>query len=265
MVLRNESPAGPAASRNTGVAAGEAPYVVFLDDDVRPAGELLARHADVFARHPGPVVSIGALLPPATGGLAAWDDWQADRVAREHRRLARGEASPSWTHLYTGNVAVRRVDFVEVGGFDDAFARQEDMELGFRLSQVGCRFVFEPAAVVWHEDERSLSSWLRLPAANARNDVLMDRLRPESDRLRSVQEDLRGRHWLLRLARRVLGRPALSERSARLAAWAGSSLYRLGARRPALAAFSLVWDLEYHRALVEATGRAEGKPPPSGP
>jgi GT2 family glycosyltransferase len=265
LVLRNESSVGPAASRNTGAAAGDAPYVVFLDDDVRPAGELLARHAGVFARNPGPVVSIGALLPPATGGLPPWDDWQADRVAREHRRLARGEVSPSWLHLYTGNVGVRRVDFVEVGGFDDAFARQEDMELGFRLSQLGCRFVFEPAAVAWHENEHSLSSWLRLPAANARNDVLMDRLRPESERLRSLHEELRGRHWLLRLARRALGRPAVSERSARLAAWAGTGLYRLGARRPALSAFSLAWDLEYHRGLAEATDRAEGKQPPSGP
>jgi GT2 family glycosyltransferase len=207
----------------------------------------------VLSRHPGPVVSIGPALTPAAAHLRPWDLWQADRLAREQARLRRGEVIPSWIHLYTGNVAVRRADLTAVGGFDVAFERQEDMELGFRLSQLGCRFVFEPTAVVWHQAEHSLADWLQIPAANARYDVLMDRLRPESGRLRWVRQDLRSRHWMLRVARRAFRHPAASRSVVRLAAAAGSALHRSGAHRLALPAFSLVWDLEYNRALAEAT------------
>jgi GT2 family glycosyltransferase len=254
LILRNDTSARPAASRNRGIAAGDARFVVFLDDDVVAHPELLARHHAMLVGHPGPVVSIGALLAPAAARMPPWDLWQADRLAREHARLSRGEVIPSWTHLYTGNAAVRRADLTAVGGFDEAFTRQEDMELGFRLHRHGCRFAFEPAALVWHQAEHSLSDWLHIPAANARNDVLMDRLRPDSGRLRSVREDLRSRHWMLRVARRALRHPTASRTAARLAASTGLLLHRGGAHRLALPAFSLVWDLEYNRALGEAAG-----------
>jgi GT2 family glycosyltransferase len=252
LVLRNESSKGPAASRNRGVAAGEARFLLFLDDDVRVHPELLARHYAVLDRNPRPVVSLGSVLPPADTPLAPWDLWQADRLAREHARLSRGDGVPTWTHVYTCNVALRRADFTAVGGFDVSFARQEDIELGFRLSQLGCRFVFEPAAVAWHYAEHSLADWLRLHSASAHYDALIDRLRPESSRLRSVREDLHRRHWLLRVARRGLRHPTVSRRAVRLASMAGGALHRAGAERLALPAFSLVWDLEYNRALAEA-------------
>jgi GT2 family glycosyltransferase len=249
LVLRNEEAMGPAASRNRGLEAGEAPVVVFLDDDVIAHPELLARHRDVFVRRPGPVVSIGSLRPPPGARLPPWDRWQADRLAREEGRLARGEADASWTHLYSGNVAVRRVELQAVGGFDPLFARQEDVELGYRLSRVGCRFVFEPTAVVWHDARHSLADWLRIPAASAAYDELIDRLRPESGRLRAVRDELAGRHWLLRAARRALVATALDRPAEYLAIAAGRILHRAGAGRVGLLAFSLVWDLEYHRAL----------------
>lgn len=262
LVLRNEHPLGPAASRNRGVAAGDAPHVLFLDDDVRSHPELIAGHAAAFARHRDAVVSIGALLPPPAGRLPPWDLWQADRLAREQTRLERGEARASWAHLYTGNVALRRADFEAVGGFDTAFARQEDMELGYRLSELGCRFVFTPAALVWHDARHSLDDWLRIPAASARYDVLMDRLRPGSGRLDSVRQGMSERHLLLRAARRALVRPAAARAAERLAIAAGRSLHQAGADRLALPAFSLVWDLEYRRALAAETRRPPAPPSP---
>ena len=260
LVLRNGSPMGPAASRNRGVAAGDARYLVFLDDDALPHPELLARHSAVLTRQPK-AVSIGALLPPDGTRLQPWDLWQADRVAREHERLRRGDGIPCWAHLYTGNVAVSRSEFIAVGGFDPRFARQEDIDFGFRLSERGCQFVFEPGAVVWHESEHSLSEWLRIPSANARYDVLLDQLRPGSGRLRSVRQDLRRRHWLLRVARRVLRRAAVSRCAVRFASAAGRALCEIRTDRLAVLAFSLIWDLEYNRALAEATAHdAQGDP-----
>lgn len=261
VVLRNDARAGPAASRNLGVAAGGAPLVVFLDDDTVPHPELLGRHRAVFAREAGPVVSIGPFLP-ADGRLPPWDLWQADRLQREHERLRSGEAAPSWTHVYSGNVAVRREDFEAIGGFDASFARQEDVDLGFRLDKHGCRFVFEWRAVVTHDAKHSLDAWLRIPAASARYDVHMDRVRPDSRRLRMIRAELRQRHWLLRAARRALRRPAAGRVAERLAIDAGRALHHMRAGRPAMLAFSLVWDLEYSRALAREVA---GSPPPADP
>jgi GT2 family glycosyltransferase len=264
VVLRNESPVGPAASRNRALETAGAPYLLFLDDDVRAHRELLVHHRAVFARRPGAVVSIGSLRCPPGARLPPWDLWQADRLAREEARLIRGEATPSWSHLYAGNVAVRRADFEAVGGFEPALARQEDVELGYRLARLGCSFVFEPRAVAWHDARHALTEWLRIPAANARCDVLIDRLQPGSCRLDAVRRGLRERHWLLRAARRASSRPRASRAAERLAIAAGRTLHYAGADRQALLAFSLVWDLEYTRALAVATATAATPSPAVG-
>ncbi|MER7519457.1 glycosyltransferase [Streptomyces sp. NPDC126499] len=253
-VVRNEESKGPGASRNQGVALSDAPYVLFIDDDCVSRPELVARHRAALTRAAGPAVSLGPILAPPRRRLPPWTHWDADRLGREYARLARGESTPAWTHCYTGNLAVRRADFLAVGGFDERLARQEDIELGFRLSRLGCRFSFDPAAVVWHDSDRTLRSWTRIAALSARFDVLIDQLVPDAHRLASVREGLGRRHWLLRLARRLC-RPAVARRCAVAGAIAvGCLLHALHVDRPSLAAFSLVWDLEYTRALEEATG-----------
>ncbi|MFF3314775.1 exopolysaccharide biosynthesis glycosyltransferase EpsD [Streptomyces sp. NPDC003035] len=258
-VIRNAESAGPAASRNKGVALSDAPYVLFIDDDCISHPELVARHHAALDRAAGPVVSLGPILSPPGRRLPPWTHWDADRLGREYARLGRGESTPAWTHCYTGNLAVRRADFLAIDGFDERLARQEDIELGFRLSRLGCRFAFDPVAVVWHDSDRTLRNWTRIPARSAHFDVLIDQLVPDSGRLSSVRADLRHRHRLLRLARRVC-RPPVAHRCAVTGAIAaGCLLHALHADRPALAAFSLVWDLEYTRALAEATSASSGR------
>ncbi len=260
-VTRNEESIGPGASRNRGVALSAAPYILFIDDDCVSRPELLARHHAALDRATGPVVSLGPILAPPGRRMPPWTHWDADRLGREYDRLGRGESTPAWTHCYTGNLAVRRADFRAVGGFDERLARQEDVELGFRLSRLGCRFAFDPAAVVWHDSDRSLRTWTRIPARSAQFDVLIDRFVPDARRLPSIREDLLRRHWLLRLARRLCGPPAARRCAVTGAIGAGCLLHAVHADRPSLAAFSLVWDLEYTHALAEATAAAPGTPP----
>jgi GT2 family glycosyltransferase len=252
-VVRNEASVGAAASRNRGVAEGGAPIVLFLDDDALAHRELVARHHKVLSQAAEPVVSFGPLLKPLDLRLEPWNLWEADRLNREYSRLRRGESEPSWIHLYTGNLAVRRVDFEGVDGFDGRFVRQEDIELGLRLSRAGCRFVFEPLALVWHETHRSLEKWLEIPAASAYYDLLIEKSSPEIDGFRFVEERLRQKHWLLRLARKAFSHP----RVARCAVWVaiplGRGLHLMRLERLSLMAFSLVWDLQYSGALIEAS------------
>src|SRR5882757_8279104 len=258
-VVRNEKSIGPAASRNVGFAASRAPYVVFLDDDCIAHPELIAHHYATLARATGPIVSLGPILAPLGRRYAPWTHWDADRLEREYARMARGESAPGWTHLYTGNVGVRRVDFAAVSGFDERFTRQEDIELGCRLARFGCHFAFDPRAVVWHDSSRSLHSWCQIPIKSAQFDVLIDQLVPSSGRLAAVRAGMREKHWALRLARRTLGPAAVVEQGAVAAAiGAGCMLHAVRADRASLAAFSLVWDLRYSRSLARALSDPPG-------
>jgi GT2 family glycosyltransferase len=241
-----------------GFTASEAPYVVFVDDDCIAHPELIARHHATLARASAPTVSLGPILAPPGRRYAPWTHWDADRLEREYARMARGECTPGWTHLYTGNVGVRRVDFAAVGGFDERFSRQEDIELGCRLARLGCRFAFDPRAVVWHDSSRSLRSWCQIPTKSAEFDVLIDQAVPGSGRLAAVRAGMGEKHWALRAARRVL-RPAGVERGAVAAAiGVGCVLHAIRADRPSLAAFSLVWDIRYRRSLARALSAASG-------
>jgi GT2 family glycosyltransferase len=201
-LLRNTSSLGPGASRNRGVAHSRAAYLVFLDDDCIAEPDLVASHHAALAGSVGPVVSLGPILPVPGRRLPVWRRWDAEHLEQEYARLAGGAASPGWRHLYTGNVGVRRADFLAVGGFDPRFVRQEDVELGYRLHRFGCRFAFDPAAAVHHDCDRSLRSWRRIPAATARFDVLMDRLVPDSA-VRLGRRDRR-RPRAARVARRAI-------------------------------------------------------------
>jgi GT2 family glycosyltransferase len=254
-VVRNDGSVGPGACRNRGVEASEADHVVFLDDDCIACAELIGRHRAALDVN-DPVVSLGPILPPPGQRMPAWTHWDADRLGRAYDLLAAGERRPDWTHLYTGNVGLRRGDFAAVGGFDTRFARQEDIELGHRLARLGCRFSFDPAAVVWHDSKRTLREWTRIPAATATFDVLMDRLDPESHRLSTVRGDLESRHWALRIARRIATVPAAQRGAVAAAIGTGRLLHAMRADGPALSAFSLVWDLTYTRALHDATAES---------
>ncbi|BBY19362.1 glycosyltransferase family 2 protein [Mycolicibacterium litorale] len=249
--IRNEESIGPGGSRNRGAEASGAPYIVFMDDDCIADRDLIARHRAALMAG-GPTVSLGPILSPPGQRLPVWTHWDADRLGREYRRLATGESQPGWRHVYTGNVGLRRDDFVAVGGFDTRFARQEDVELGRRLARYGCRFTFDPAAIVWHDSDRTLRGWLRIPVYSAHFDVLMDQLVPDS-RLWEVHDELTARHWALRATRPLVRMPLAQRTAVGAAVGAGCLLHAARLDRAALAAFSLVWDLTYNQALADAT------------
>jgi GT2 family glycosyltransferase len=59
---------------------------------------------------------------------------------------------PTLDVVATYSAAFRRTVFADVKGFDPAFpkANNEDVELSYRLSELGHRMIFVPAAVVYH-------------------------------------------------------------------------------------------------------------------
>lgn len=243
---------GPAAARNAGVAAGNATCLAFIDDDVEASPELLAWH--MAALHVGERRAVfGPLLAPPDWRPTPWNFWEAATLEREYARMSSGLYAPTWRQFFTGNAALRRDDFLAAGGFNEAFPRAEDIELGLRLSRLGCRFVFEPRAAAWHRARRPLASWLDIPRQYAQADVAIDRAYPAERWREVIAAELRERGAALKLTSGVAQRlpgGALATRAAALAA--ARVLFAAGRRESALRALSLVYDVEYRRALARA-------------
>lgn len=155
---------GPAAARNVGWQAAAGAWVVFLDDDVRPAPGwwgALRRDLDVPADVGGVQGRLTVPLPP--GGPRT--DWE---------RVTAALADARWI---TADMAYRRAALAAVGGFDVRFPRayREDAELAHRVRAAGWRLARGTRAA--RHPVRPESPWvsLRSQRGNA-DDALLRRM-----------------------------------------------------------------------------------------
>ena len=169
--------AGPSAARNRGIREARHGVIVFLDDDVEPIPEFLARHAAHHQRDAKAVV-LGPMSPdPARAGdEPAWIAWEHAKLQQTYDLFRPGGAhaheAPGPKHFYSGNASVRREWLEMIGGFDEAFQRQEDVEMAVRLERVcRVRFVWDFTADGLHRPVRTFESWLRIPVAYGRLDA----------------------------------------------------------------------------------------------
>ena len=126
VVLRGHG-AGPASARNVGWRASRADAVAFLDDDVVPDRDWLARLADdLGALGPDDAGSQGRIRVPRPEGRAPTD--------RERHVI--GLEKVPWA---TADMAYRRRALARVGGFDERFPRayREDADLALRVMNAG--------------------------------------------------------------------------------------------------------------------------------
>jgi glycosyltransferase involved in cell wall biosynthesis len=157
--LRATEP-GAAGARNAGWRASRADVVLFTDDDVLAAPDLIERH---LALHEHPDERIGGL------GHVRWADalrptplmeWLDDGVLFDYGRIEGTEAG--WWHFYTANVSVKRSLLERAGGFDaQRFPYlYEDLDLAYRLSKEhGFRLRYDSGARAEHMVPPTLEHW----------------------------------------------------------------------------------------------------------
>jgi GT2 family glycosyltransferase len=171
---------GAAAARNLGVACTSAPIVLFLDDDVEPEPDCVARHV---ARHVTAArrVVVGDCpieLPSRPRGhdLSGWSWWLDFNHARASDTRPR-----TYRDVCAGNLSIHRDDLLAVGGFDEGFSGYgaEDWELGVRLLASGVEVAVEPLAVARHHRSHTVAQLLANTRAEGRADVHFGRRHPE--------------------------------------------------------------------------------------
>jgi GT2 family glycosyltransferase len=173
---------GAATARNHGASRARAPLILFLDDDMIAAPDLLAIHLARRTSSPDAVVlgSMGVHEDsPAsflTEGLSRW-------AAARHARLEEsGEEIPA-TEVLTGHLCVTAEAFESVGRFDPSFTAGgtfggEDLDFGWRLRDCGIPVVFEPRAQaqqLWDKSFGALCANIRQAGAA---DVRLSRKHP---------------------------------------------------------------------------------------
>lgn len=155
-------PQGISAARNSGVAAGRAPVVLFTDDDCRvePAW---AREMAAALAEPGVWAVFGRVLPERSEAEAE-DEVTAGlslgvKPSEQPERFAGNRFNLSFGH--GANMGVRREQLLRLGGFDPLLGTGaplyswEDRDLGYRMLAAGGTIVYTPAALLYHRQWRS--------------------------------------------------------------------------------------------------------------
>ncbi len=245
--------AGPAAARNRGSAEAEGECLLFLDDDVVAHPDLFAIHMTTHQAQREAVV-FGPMIPPVGERLPSWVRWEQEVLDKQYRAMLEGRWAPTPRQFYTANASLALRHLQAAGGFDPEYKRAEDVELGYRLRDLGLRFVFRPDAVVTHYAGRTLRAWWRIPYQYGIYDVRMWRDKGRSHILGLIGREFPQRHPLVQqLVRLSVGStraPAVAASAVGLAAVAG----KVGLFPLARWVYSLAFNLLYYQGVCNELG-----------
>lgn len=245
---------GAAGARNRGVRETGARVVLFLDDDILAAPELLAEH---MRGHDAPnSVVIGKLLPDPATPLAGWTRWEQRTWDRRYAAIERGAVAASGQHVYSGNVSVDHDLFVALGGFNTTLRRAEDTELGYRLERAGAQFRFHSSAAGVHCGVHGFATWRTIQYAYGRYDVrLADR---EGHAAAIPLRQWFGERNLLNrvVVRAAVGRLALHKLILLLAQLCAHASDRLALRRLSHWSYSVIANVLYWQGVADELGGA---------
>ncbi len=149
---------GPAVARNRGAEIAQGSLLLFTDADCRPIPDWIETFLMAFGRLPaaGAVAATESsrAISAAMGTYRSEQQTPAARFAQLEfeERYAYMRHQPGIDVVATYSAAFERVVFQEVKGFDPSFpkANNEDVELSYRLSELGYHMAFVPEAIVYH-------------------------------------------------------------------------------------------------------------------
>lgn len=131
--------AGPAANRNNGARSAKSEWLIFIDDDCVPDGNLLQNYSKAIKSFPDERAFEGAILP---------DDW-----ALLKKDLSACPVNNYGNCFWSANVMIHSDLFNFIGGFNVSYklAAQEDQQIKIDIEKfAGKEIRFLPECVVIH-------------------------------------------------------------------------------------------------------------------
>ena len=144
---------GQAAARNLGISQATGEIILFADDDIIPAVDLLAEHLRWHDRHSGPRVAVLGFVDWSPEvrptPFMRWLGLDGPLFAYAHFA---GKTEVDFRAFYTCNLSLKTALLRATGAFDEDFEGYgfEDAELGYRLQKNGMRLLYNRAAVAYH-------------------------------------------------------------------------------------------------------------------
>lgn len=245
--------AGPAAARHAGALKATGEILVIVDDDMQVEPGFLEAHLRAHERS-GRAAILGRIRWDPHVEMPISERYRASSIEAIARDAQAGRELPG-NRLCTGNVSMRRRDYLDVGGFDRSLRLSEDAELGLRLGKAGVKLVFsDDAATIHSSDHKDPFAWLERMAQNGKADARVARKHkdlPEADPWRYLfQLAPLGAPFL---ATSVVA-PGISRAVARTALRAALVIDKAGLSKVALRGVGVATAMEYFRGLREDAG-----------
>lgn len=247
--------AGAAAARDRGIREARADVIVITDDDMQVPEAYLAAH---LALHPDGSrrVVVGRIkADPDVHDMPYWERWYADRFDRLAEGYASGRIQLSGSSLATGNCSLRRSDYLAVGGFDPSLKRSEDIELGYKLQEAGCQFVYSGDGYTLHGSDHTREDvWLRRAYLYGMYDSKIHERHldlPTADPWRFLFRIGAPARPLIAAA---VVAPEVTRPLSRAAILAVRAADRLGLTRLTFAGTAVVYSMEYYRGVRAEAG-----------
>ena len=164
-VIRNAQNQGFARACNSGAAAASAPFLLFLNNDTVVQPGWLPPLLAMAARPQVGAVGSRLLFPDGSvqhAGVVIVERRGVVSLLPRHAFIGESQdtATPVRATCMQAVTAacmlVNAADFGDVGGFDTVYWNGcEDVDLCFKLAQLGRKIVYEPASVVVHHEGKS--------------------------------------------------------------------------------------------------------------
>src|SRR5688572_29284885 len=142
---------GAAATRNVGIREAKGDFVLFIDDDILAEPDLVESHLRYHQENAGSSI-VGTVISPWEKSNDPFLRYLRDKGIFNPYSIACNRPM-DFSYYHTGNVSTSRKQLWEVEGFNEEFFvyGMEDIELGYRLEQNGCRMTPGVAAKGQHE------------------------------------------------------------------------------------------------------------------
>ena len=156
LTLLTQNNSGPAAARNIGASQARGDILAFTDDDCSPASDWLAVLATRFL---DPCVTMvgGLIINRLQNNIfSATSQLIVNMVYRHYNQ------EPERACFFaSNNLAIRKTNFDEIGGFDVRFRTSEDRELCNRCLFMQMRLLYEPKAIIYHTHDLNFPEFAR--------------------------------------------------------------------------------------------------------
>jgi GT2 family glycosyltransferase len=150
---------GPGYTQNRGIREASGDLVLLMADDIWATPDLVERHLKAHAEYPQQYIAVlGKVLQspemPQTVVQRHWDPFHYDRLE--------GMQKLDGVHFFACNISIKKNFMLEHGLFRErAGAAHEDIELGYRLGQVGLEIIYDEKALAYHYHPETLEGICR--------------------------------------------------------------------------------------------------------